>query len=259
MNRTFIKLLLLSLLLMFVMPNTITASDEPFHFGFKKSKNGKPASIDQEGFKSILEKNDALFLGDSSEKNLYLTFDNGYENGYTSKILDVLKDKNVPAAFFVTGQYIKEEPELLRRMVNEGHIIANHSWSHPDMTTLSDDEITKQLDRVKLEVEKVTGQKDMLFLRPPRGIFSDRTLQVSRSQNYINVFWSAAYVDWITDKQRGWQHAYDKITAQLHPGAIILLHSVSKDNAEAMSKIIDKAREDGYEFKSLNTLVYPDF
>lgn len=257
MYKRLMKLILLSFLLLITVSQSYAASDQPFHFGFKKSKQGRPASIAQEGFQSILEKNDALFIGDDSNKNLYLTFDNGYENGYTTQILDVLKEKKVPATFFVTGPYIKDEPELLNRMVNEGHIIGNHSWSHPDMTTKSDDQIIKELDRVKKAVGEVTGQKDMLFMRPPRGIFSDRTLSVSREQNFINVFWSIAYMDWLTDKQKGWQHAYNKVTEQLHPGAIIMLHSVSRDNAEAMGRIIDKAREEGYQFKSLDSLIFP--
>ncbi len=239
------------------LPQAAEAADQPFHFGFKKSKQGQPASIDQEGFKALLEKNDAFFIGDDSGKHLYLTFDNGYENGYTAQILDVLRDKQVPAAFFVTGQYIKQEPELLKRMVNEGHIIGNHSWSHPDMTTISDAQIREELQKVKQAVGDITGQKDMFFLRPPRGIFSDRTLSISREEHYYNVFWSVAYMDWLTDQQKGADYAFNKVTQQFHPGAIILLHSVSRDNAEAMGRIIDEARRQGYTFKSLNSLITP--
>src|SRR5690606_34178015 len=114
------------------------ASAAPYHFGFKRSKNGSLPSIEQEGFKSILEKHEAIFLGDTNKKELYLTFDNGYENGFTTPILDVLKAKQVPAAFFVTGHYVKSQPELIKRMAEEGHLVGNHSWSHPDMTTISD-------------------------------------------------------------------------------------------------------------------------
>lgn len=223
----------------------------PYHFGFKKSKNGLPASIDEEGFKPMLTKHGAIFRVDGPGKALYLTFDNGYENGYTAAILDVLQEKGVPAVFFVTGHYIETEPELLRRMVREGHLIGNHSWSHPDMTQISDERITEELNRVKGKVAELTDQKEMALLRPPRGIFSDRTLAVSRRLGYANVFWSIAYVDWDTKQQRGWKYAYDKVVGQLHPGAVILLHSVSKDNAEAMGSIIDEARRQGYEFKLL--------
>jgi len=229
-------------------------SEKPFHFGFKKAKNGEIASIDQEGFKDILQKHGAIFLGDTSQKELYLTFDNGYENGYTPQILDVLKEKKVPAAFFVTGHYVKDQPELLNRMVKEGHLIGNHSWSHPDITTVSNEKMKDELNKVRDEVAQSTGQKEMKFLRTPRGIFSERTLAVSKDLGYTNVFWSVAYMDWNTKSFKGAQYAFDKVTSQLHPGAVILLHSVSKDNADALGRIIDEARKQGYEFKSLNEL-----
>lgn len=228
--------------------------DVTHHFGFKKSRGGAPASINEEGFKDIIDKHGAIFLKDTSDKELYLTFDNGYENGYTAKILDILKEKQVPAIFFVTGHYVKEEPQLLKRMAEEGHLIGNHSWSHPDMTRLSDDKIAEELKRVKDEVARVTGQEDMHFLRPPRGIFSDHMLAVSKELGYTNVFWSIAYKDWDPKEQKGWKYAYDKVMGQLHPGAVILLHSVSSDNAGALSKIIDDARSQGYEFRSLDPL-----
>ncbi|MFC4767803.1 delta-lactam-biosynthetic de-N-acetylase [Effusibacillus consociatus] len=229
-------------------------SNAAHHFGFKKSKNGQLPSIDQEGFKETLQKHGAIFLGDTSKKELYLTFDNGYENGYTVKILDILKEKKVPAIFFVTGQYIKDQPELLKRMVDEGHLIGNHSWNHPDVTRISNEKLKEELDRVKQEVAKLTGQKEMHFLRTPRGIFSERTLALSKELGYTNVFWSIAYKDWDIRRQKGWTYAYEKVMGQLHPGAVILLHSVSKDNAEALGKIIDDARQKGYEFKSLDQL-----
>ncbi|MFC5986851.1 delta-lactam-biosynthetic de-N-acetylase [Marinicrinis lubricantis] len=225
-----------------------------YHFGFKKSKNGEPASIDQEGFKELLDKHGALFLGDQRQKNLYLTFDNGYENGYTAQILDVLKEKKVPAVFFVTGHYVKDQPDLLKRMVNEGHIIGNHSWSHPDMSKISPEQIADELTQVKEAVGMVTGQTTMNFLRPPRGIFNDQMLRVSRELGYTSVFWSVAYKDWDTKQQKGAKYAFDHVMAQLHPGAIILLHSVSKDNADAMAQIIDEARRQGYTFQSLDGL-----
>ncbi|CAH0120495.1 Peptidoglycan-N-acetylmuramic acid deacetylase PdaA [Paenibacillus sp. CECT 9249] len=229
-------------------------ADGAYHFGFKRGGNGSPASINEEGFKDILQKHQAIFLGDTSQKELYLTFDNGYENGYTANILDVLKAKKAPAIFFVTGHYVKDQPDLLKRMTAEGHLIGNHSWSHPDMTQVSDERIAEELARVKQAVASVTGQQEMPFLRPPRGIFSERTLKVSREQGYTNVFWSIAYKDWDTQDQRGWRYAYDRVMAQLHPGAVILLHSVSKDNAEALGQMIDDARKQGYEFKSLSQL-----
>lgn len=226
----------------------------PYHFGFKKSVNGQLPSIDEEGFKDLLHKYGAIFTGDTSQKELYLTFDNGYENGNTSRILDVLKEKQVPAIFFVTGHYIKSQPELLKRMVQEGHLIGNHSWDHPDMSQISADRIREELTKVKTGVSEVTGQQEMKYLRTPRGIFNEQTLDVSKQLGYTNVFWSVAYVDWDVKVQRGAKYAYDKVTKQLHPGAVILLHSISKDNTEALGSIIDEARRQGYVFKSLDEI-----
>ncbi|WP_445670237.1 delta-lactam-biosynthetic de-N-acetylase [Paenibacillus sp. PL2-23] len=232
------------------------ASAEPgaFHFGFKKSVNGQLPSIDQEGFKPVVEKHGALFLGDTSRKELFLTFDNGYENGLTGKILDVLKEKKVPAAFFVTGHYIKDQPELLKRMAAEGHIIGNHSWSHPDMTSLSEESIKLELEKVKEQVRLVAGQQEMEYLRPPRGIFNDKVLATSKAAGYTSVFWSIAYKDWDVRAQKGASFAFQQVTKQLHPGAILLLHAVSQDNADALGSIIDEARRQGYEFQSLDAL-----
>lgn len=229
--------------------------DKVFHFGFKKSKQGKLPSISEEGFEPLLNRHEALFLGNTSKKVLYLTFDNGYENGFTANILDTLKSKNVPATFFVTGQYVTEQAELMKRMVQEGHIIGNHSWSHPDMTTMPDEKIIAELARIKQEVAKITGQKEMNYLRPPRGIFNERVLKVSKEAGYTNVFWSLAYKDWEVNRQKGKQYAFEQIMKQIHPGAIMLIHSVSSDNAGALPDVIDAARKQGYEFESLDQLM----
>lgn len=258
MKRRWIKSLLIGISLLLtnaLLVDLIMASpDHPYHFGFKKSKNGQLPSINEEGFKGIVDRHGAVFLGDTTKKELYLTFDNGYENGFTPKILDTLLAKKVPAIFFVTGHFVKEQPELLKRMAKEGHLIGNHSWSHPDMTTVPNQKIRDELTKVSDAVQQVTGQATMRYLRPPRGIFSDRTLAVTKELGYTNVFWSVAYKDWDTKVQRGAKYAYDNVMAQLHPGAVILLHSVSKDNAEALGTIIDEARKQGYEFKSLDQL-----
>ncbi|MEO3945431.1 delta-lactam-biosynthetic de-N-acetylase [Gorillibacterium sp. CAU 1737] len=239
-------------------PSRSAAADGAFHFGFKRSKGGVPASIDEEGFKSILQQHSAIFRGQSlpggSGKELYLTFDNGYENGYTPPILDTLRNKKVPAIFFLTGHYVLSKPELVKRMAAEGHLVGNHSWSHPDMTQVSDAKIREELAKVKEAVVKLTGKPDMAYLRPPRGIFNERVLRVSAEEGYSNVFWSVAYKDWDPNEQRGAEYAYRQVMAQLHPGAVILLHSVSRDNAEALGRIIDDARKLGYEFKSLDSI-----
>lgn len=253
---TLFKWTMLLVLVGSMFPLTAEAANpqNPYHFGFKRSKNGALASINEEGFKDILQKNEAIFLGDTSKKELYLTFDNGYENGYMPKILEVLKAKQVPATFFVTGHFMKDQPDLAKQMVNEGHLLGNHSWSHPDMTQITKEQIKEELAKVDQEILKLTNQKKVQFVRPPRGIFSDRMLAACKELGYTNVFWSIAYKDWDVKDQKGWNYAYEKTMSQLHPGAVILLHSISKDNAEALEKIIDAARNQGYEFKSLDQL-----
>lgn len=187
----------------------------------------------------------------ADDKSLYLTFDEGYENGYTGRILDVLKEKGVPAAFFVTGPYLRTETELVQRMVDEGHIVGNHSVNHPSLPDLSDEEIEEELYDLDLMFYERYG-KPMRYLRPPRGEYSTRILDITNKMGYISVFWSVAYVDWKTDAQQGKQHALDSVLPQLHGGAVILLHAVSSDNADAMAELIDAARAAGYEFKSLD-------
>lgn len=194
------------------------------------------------------------FLGDTDKKELYLTFDNGYEEGYTAQILDVLMQKKVPAVFFVTGHYAQTQDVLLKRMVNEGHLIGNHSWHHSDLTQLSPNEIKDELESVETEVAKLTDQKDMRFMRPPKGIFDDRMLLVAGALEYTNVFWSIGYADWDQKNQRGGRYACQQVMGQLHPGAVIRLHAISRDNMEALGKIIDDARGQGYEFKRLDQM-----
>jgi peptidoglycan-N-acetylmuramic acid deacetylase len=229
-------------------------SNKPLHWGFAKSKNHEPPSAGEE-LDTLLGKYGSFYLGDSTKKEIYLTFDNGYENGYTPKVLDVLKKQKVPATFFVTGHYLDKEPGLVKRMVNEGHIVGNHSWHHPDLTTQSAQQLKKELDSVRLKVEELTGQKGMSYLRPPRGIFSERVLAESKKLGYTTVFWSLAFIDWKVDAQRGWKYSYDNIMRQIHPGSILLLHTVSKDNAEALDQAIIDLKKQGYIFKSLDDVM----
>jgi peptidoglycan-N-acetylmuramic acid deacetylase len=229
-------------------------SNTPIHWGFKKGYKGKPADAGKM-LEEILEKHGAFYKGEPDKKVLYLTFDNGYENGYTEEILDVLKKEKVPATFFVTGHYLKSAPDLVKRMVKEGHIIGNHSWHHPDFSKISDKRMAEELEKVKKETAKLTGQKEMMYLRPPRGIFTERTLAKARELGYVHVFWSLAFIDWNTNNQKGWKYSYDNIMRQVHPGAIILLHSVSKDNAKALPMVIHDLKKQGYTFKSLDDLI----
>ncbi|PMC36682.1 delta-lactam-biosynthetic de-N-acetylase [Bacillus sp. UMB0899] len=249
------SMLLTLFCLLFISINTAHAvSNKPIHWGFKKSQNHEPASAGKE-LDELLDKYGSFYMGDTSKKEIYLTFDNGYENGYTEKVLDVLKERKVPATFFVTGHYLDREPDLVKRMVDEGHIIGNHSWYHPDLTTQSDAELKKELESVQIKVEELTDQKGMSYLRPPRGIFSERVIKDAKELGYTSVFWSLAFVDWKVNDQKGWRYSYDNIMKQIHPGCILLLHTVSKDNAEALDNAIVELRKQGYTFKSLDDLM----
>jgi len=243
-------------LLLFLIPNPANAavSNQPIHWGFKKSVNEQPAEAGAM-YDQLLAKYGAVYKGNPKSKILYLTFDAGYENGYTPKILDVLKKEKVPATFFVTGHFLESQPELSKRIVKEGHIIGNHSWHHPDFTQESDAKIREELEKVKIKTKELTGQKEMNYLRPPRGIFSERTLQVAKEAGYTHVLWSLAYVDWNVNQQKGWQYSYNNIMNQVHPGCVMLLHSVSKDNADALEKAIKDLKKRGYTFKSLDYLM----
>ncbi|PTQ51651.1 MAG: Polysaccharide deacetylase [Brockia lithotrophica] len=225
---------------------------EAFSWGFKKAKGGNPPSIDEEGFRDLVERFGARFYDPSGKKVVYLTFDNGYENGYTARILDVLREKDVPAAFFVTGHYVKSQPELVRRMAQEGHIVGNHSYRHPDMSRMSAAEIRADLEKLNAAVREVVPGAEIRFFRPPRGIFDEKTLATARDLGMTTVFWSIAYKDWDPKVVHGGDHAVRQVLEQLHPGAVILLHSVSRDNAEGLPRIIDAVRAQGYTFRSLD-------
>lgn len=250
------KILSLFVLFTFLLcSHTVLAySTKVYHWSYKPEKNQKPVTTEPH-FQQLLDQYGGFFIGDTTKKELYLTFDNGYENGYTEKVLDVLKEKEVPATFFVTGHYLKTEPDLVKRMVKEGHIVGNHSWDHPSLAEISDARLKEELAKVKEEFTNITGIKEMNYLRPPRGTFSEKSLALSQQEGYVNVFWSLAYKDWEIDKQKGADYAYNQIMKRIHPGAIMLLHSVSRDNAEALGRVIDDCRKQGYTFKSLDDLL----
>lgn len=222
-------------------------------WGYKKNSDHTRPDIGK--YSKVLEKHQAFYVDETDEKVLYLTFDNGYEQGYTEQVLDVLEKQEVPATFFVTGHYVKSEPELVKRMSNDGHIIGNHSNTHPDFTKMNKENVKRELDTLEKYVAEVTNQKELTYLRPPRGTFNENTLSWADELGYVHVFWSLAFKDWEIDQQKGWKYAYDQILSQVHPGAVLLLHTVSEDNAEALDKVITALKEQGYSFKSLDDLM----
>jgi peptidoglycan-N-acetylmuramic acid deacetylase len=202
-----------------------------------------------------LERYDAVYLGDAGEKVIYLTFDAGYENGSTEKILDALKKHDVKAAFFLVGNYIRQNPDLVRRMVREGHIVGNHTMHHPDMSKLKDKAaFQKELTELEALYTEVTGHPMPKYYRPPQGIYSEENLAMAKEMGYKTVFWSLAYVDWNNDAQPTAEQAYAKLLPRIHNGAVVLLHSTSRTNGEIMDDLLTKWKDMGYRFGTLEGL-----
>ena len=203
-----------------------------------------------------LKQYDAYYAQDTDEKILYLTFDCGYENGATPAILDALKKHQAPAAFFVVGNFVRDNPDLIRRMTEEGHTVANHTLSHPDMSKISSVEnFQKELSGVESLYKEITGTDMIKYYRPPQGIYSTENLKMAQQLGYQTFFWSLAYVDWYQDNQPDPQEAIEKLTRRIHPGAIVLLHSTSSTNAQILDELLNKWEDMGYSFHSLNELI----
>ncbi len=195
------------------------------------------------------------YLGDTTQKVIYLTFDAGYENGHTATILDTLKRQEVPACFFVVGHYLESAPDLVRRMVAEGHLVANHTDTHPNMAGIGDKTaFRRELAGVEEKYRRVTGQEMPKLYRPPQGVYSRENLQMAKEMGYHTFFWSLAYVDWYVDDQPTREQALEKLVGRIHPGAIVLLHSTSATNAAVLEEVIVKWKELGYSFAPLTAL-----
>ena len=202
-----------------------------------------------------LQQFDAIYLGDTSKKVIYLTFDAGYENGCTEKILDALKKHNAPAAFFLVGNYLEQNADLVRRMSDEGHIVGNHTMHHPDMSKISDPaEFQRELTDLEKLYHQITGKEMEKFYRPPQGIYSEENLRMAKELGYKTVFWSLAYVDWNNDAQPTAEQAYAKLLPRIHNGAVVLLHSTSKTNAAILDELLTKWENMGYSFGSVDQL-----
>ena len=219
-------------------------------------------SFQQEGAAPIgnatpaqLARYDAAYLGDTGKQVLYLTFDAGYENGSTAKILDALKKHNAPAAFFLVGNYLQRNGDLVRRMVEEGHIVGNHTMHHRDMSALTDPAaFQKELTDLEALYRSVTGEEISKYYRPPQGIYSEENLKMAQELGYKSVFWSLAYVDWKNDDQPTAADAFAKLLPRIHNGAVVLLHSTSQTNAEILDELLTRWEEMGYRFGTLDEL-----
>lgn len=217
-----------------------------YSWGLVRGKNGDLPQV-SEPDKELLYKYSGVYIGDTDKKYIYLTFDEGYENGYTPKILDVLKEKNIKAVFFITGDYLNRSSELVQRMLEEGHEVGNHSMNHYSFATISAAKVQEEIKLLDDMLFEKFGRKTY-FVRPPKGEFNESSLKAISESGKKCMMWSFAYKDWIADSPNGVKYAYDNIINNLHNGEIILLHAVSSDNAEALASVIDKARELGFEF-----------
>ncbi len=235
--------------------NSRGLSNQKQGFGFGVAQNGVAHSIsfnNQARFDSMPNVEALALDTKSADKRMYLTFDCGYEyNNLTANILDTLKEKNVKAAFFVTLSYIKSNPQLVRRMIDEGHIVGNHSANHPVFPDISRVKMAEELFAVDDYLEKNFGYKNKYF-RFPTGANSENSLELVTSVGYKSIFWSLAYGDYDTANQMGYDAAYNTVTSRFHKGAVILLHAVSQDNANILGAVIDNAHSQGYAFKTLD-------
>jgi peptidoglycan-N-acetylmuramic acid deacetylase len=244
---------LLALLLIPISIVAVALPNSEMSWGFKKSTDAQPIEMDSKT-KEMLAKYDAIYEGDTSKKTIYFTFDNGYENGYTESILDTLKKHDINATFFLTGHYVDSASDLVKRMVKDGHIIGNHSDKHPNMAKLSEQELVKEWQAFDERLRSVVDIERTYYARPPEGIYNEQVLKVGAENDYRHIFWSIAFKDWERDVRRGSDYAYNELMKQLHPGAIILMHTVNADNAEALPRFIESAIDMGYSFGSLDDL-----
>ena len=222
-------------------------------WGLSFQEEGQPPTGNTN--QSVLAGYGAAYLGDTSQPVLYLTFDAGYENGCTAQILDTLKAHQVPATFFLVGNYLEQNPELVRRMVDEGHTVGNHTWSHPDMSKIADlDDFARELQKVEDKFKEITGQEMKKYYRPPQGIYSESNLAQAQALGYHTVFWSLAYVDWKNDQQPTAETAFSKLIPRIHNGAVILLHSTSATNAAILDDLLTKWEDMGYRFAPISQL-----
>lgn len=223
------------------------------NWGLSFQEDGKPpvANATYEDLKQY----DAYYAENTDQKVIYLTFDAGFENGNTPAILDALKKHNVPATFFVVGNFLSDNPDLIKRMVEEGHIVGNHTYTHPDMSKISTMEsFSKEIQDVEKLYQEITGKEMIKFYRPPQGKYSEENLKMAKELGYKTFFWSLAYVDWYQDKQPTKEEAFDKLLGRIHPGAVVLLHNTSSTNGQILDELLTKWEEMGYTFKSLDQM-----
>lgn len=233
---------------------TAAGTSENWGLGFSENDSKPTGNASPEELKNY----HAGFIDpDGSEDNkvIYLTFDCGFENGNTEPILDALKKHNAPATFFIVGNYLETSPELVQRMLDEGHTVGNHTYHHPDITQISTEEtFRKELEELEALFKETTGQEMAKFYRPPQGKYNKTNLQMASDLGYRTFFWSLAYVDWYQDNQPTREEAFSKLLSRIHPGAVVLLHNTSDTNGEIIDELLTKWEEMGYHFEDLGKL-----
>lgn len=235
-----------------VTNNSIAAQTDNWGLGFGADGTKPAGNVTPDELKTY----DAYYVGSGDDKVIYLTYDCGYENGNTAPILDALKKHNAPATFFVVGHFLETAPDLVKRMVEEGHTVGNHTYHHPDMSSISNlASFQKEVDDTAALYQEITGQEMTKYYRPPQGKYSTENLKMAKELGYHTFFWSLAYVDWNVDSQPTKEQAFDKLLPRIHPGAIVLLHSTSKTNGEIMDELLTKWEEMGYRFAPLSELL----
>ena len=225
-------------------------SNKKIEWGVKRNKEHNQPDVGKDRRK-LLEENNGICLGSKDEKTIYLTFDEGYEAGFTSKILEILKENEVKAVFFITAHYLNTNEELVKQMIEEGHIVGNHTVNHESMPSLTEEEIKSEVMDLHTAIYQKFGY-EMKYIRPPKGEFSERSLKYTNNLGYKTVMWSFAYEDWDENNQPNEEKAKEKILENLHNGEIMLLHGNSKTNTNILDEVIKKAKEMGYSFKSLD-------
>ncbi len=235
-----------------VTNSSIAAQTDNWGLGFGADGTKPTGNVTPDELKTY----DAYYVGSGDDKVIYLTYDCGYENGNTAPILDALKKHNAPATFFVVGHFLETAPDLVKRMVEEGHTVGNHTYHHPDMSSISDlSSFQKEVDDTAALYQEITVKEMTKYYRPPQGKYSTENLKMAKELGYHTFFWSLAYVDWNVDSQPTKEQAFDKLLTRIHPGAIVLLHSTSKTNGEIMDELLTKWEEMGYRFAPLSELL----
>lgn len=231
---------------------SITSNVFAYGWGFTRNNNHTSPNIGT--YAKEIEGTSSYYVGDVNKKSLYLTFDAGYDNGVLDEIICVLEEKNIKASFFITGDFVTRFPDLVKKLEGHGHLICSHSYSHRSITNMSNEEIKSDLEKLENAYYNLTNKPIAKYFRPPKGDFDKESLAYISSLGYKNIFWSMAHYDWDVNKQMSIEKTEKIVLDNLHNGAIILMHSVSISNARSLPNIIDKAKEQGYTFETLESL-----